>query len=81
MVSQAVGYDAAKQVKGRKRHLTVHTLGLVLRVLVTAASVPEREGGKQVLKKVKPHIPQVRAQNIVFLKHDSFTIRYQGTRY
>ena len=29
------------------------TLGLVLRVLVTAASVPEREGGKQLLKKVK----------------------------
>ena len=53
MVSQAVGYDAAKQVKGRKRHLTVDTLGLVLRVLVTAASVPEREGGKQLLKKVK----------------------------
>lgn len=53
MVSQAVGYDAAKQVKGRKRHLTVDTLSLLLRVLVTAASVPEREGGKQVLKKVK----------------------------
>lgn len=53
MVSQAVGYDAAKQVRGRKRHLTVDTLGLVIRVLVTAASVPEREGGKQVLKQVK----------------------------
>lgn len=53
MVSQAVGYDAAKQVKGRKRHMTVDTLGLVLRVLVTAASMGEREGGKQVLKKVK----------------------------
>lgn len=33
--------------------MTVDTLGLVLRVLVTAASVGEREGGKQVLKKVK----------------------------
>ncbi len=53
LVSQAVGYDAAKLVLGRKRHLTVDTLGLVLRVLVTAASVPEREGGKQVLKQVK----------------------------
>lgn len=53
MVHQDVGYDAAKHVKGRKRHLTVDTLGLVLRVLVTAASVPEREGGKQVLVKVK----------------------------
>ncbi len=33
--------------------MTVDTLGLVLRVLVTAASVPEREGAKQVLKQVK----------------------------
>ncbi len=29
------------------------TLGLVLRVLVTEANVAEREGGKQVLKRVK----------------------------
>lgn len=53
MVNQSVGFDAGKQIKGRKRFMTVDTLGLVLRVLVTAASVPEREGGKQVLKKVK----------------------------
>jgi len=52
MVSEAVGYDAGKQIKGRKRFLTVDTLGLVLRVLVTAANVTEREGGKQVLKRV-----------------------------
>lgn len=52
MVHKEVGFDAAKNVKGRKRHLTVDTLGLVLRVLVTAASVPEREGGKEVLKQV-----------------------------
>ena len=45
MVSQAVGYDAGKRLKGRKRFLTVDTLGLVLRVLSTAASVGEREGG------------------------------------
>jgi len=43
----------ANNIIGRKRFMTVDTLGLVLRVLVTAASVPEREGGKQVLKKVK----------------------------
>lgn len=54
MVSQAVGYDAGKKIKGRKRFLTVDTLGLVLRVLVTAADVGEREGGKRVLKRVKP---------------------------
>ncbi len=53
MVHQSVGYDAGKQIKGHKRFMTVDTLGLVLRVLVTAANVPEREGGKQVLKQVK----------------------------
>lgn len=53
MVHEAVGYDAGKKIKGRKRFITVETLGLVLRVLVTAANVLEREGGKQVLKKVK----------------------------
>lgn len=52
MVSLEVGYDAGKQIKGRKRFVTVDTLGLVLRVLVCAASVGERSGGKQVLQKV-----------------------------
>ena len=52
MVHDSVGNDCAKLTLGRKRHMTVDTLGLVLRVLVTAASVPEREGGKQVLEKV-----------------------------
>jgi len=53
MVSQSVGFDAGKKIKGRKRFMTVDTLGLVLRVLITAANVGEREGGKQVLKRVK----------------------------
>lgn len=48
MVTQEVGYDKGKNVKGRKRFMSVDTLGLVLRVLITAASVGEREGGKQV---------------------------------
>jgi len=38
---------------GRKRHLTVDTLGLVLRVFVSAANVGERKGAKRVLKRVK----------------------------
>lgn len=53
MVTQEVGFDGGKLVKGRKRFLTVDTLGLVLRVFVTAANVGEREGGKQVLHRVK----------------------------
>ena len=59
MVSQSVGFDVGKKIKGRKRFLTVDTLGLVLRVLVTAANVGEREGGKKVLKLVKQCCKQV----------------------
>lgn len=53
MVSKEVGFDGGKLLKGRKRFLTVDTLGLVLRVLVTAANMGERAGGKLVLKRVK----------------------------
>ncbi len=44
------GYDAGKKVTGRKRHVVVDTLGLVLIVLVTAASVQDRDGAKLVLQ-------------------------------
>ncbi|BAY67062.1 transposase (plasmid) [Calothrix brevissima NIES-22] len=59
MVTQGVGYDAGKKIKGRKRFMTVDTLGLVLRVLVTAANVGERQGGQKVLKRVKQSSQQV----------------------
>ena len=39
------GYDAGKPVKGKKRHVLVDTLGLVLQALVTPASVQDRDGG------------------------------------
>lgn len=42
MVHEAVGYDGAKQTKGRKRHTVGDTLGLLLRVVVTAASMPAK---------------------------------------
>lgn len=48
----AVGYDAGKKIKGRKRHLLVDTLGMVLAVQVTPASTPERQGGLAVLATV-----------------------------
>jgi transposase len=45
----AVGYDAAKRLKGRKRHILVDTLGLLLGVLVTPANVTERSGAQDLL--------------------------------
>ena len=46
-----VGYDAAKRIKGRKRHLLVDTLGLILGVHVTPANVTEREGAQGLLER------------------------------
>ncbi|MBK1647103.1 hypothetical protein CKO36_00420 [Rhabdochromatium marinum] len=46
----AVGFDGGKQTKGRKRHLLVDTLGLMLTVVVMAANVGDRAGLKQLLR-------------------------------
>ena len=40
------GYDKGKNVTGRKRHLLVDTLGLLLMVVVTKASLQDRDGAK-----------------------------------
>ncbi|RMF72133.1 MAG: IS5 family transposase [Planctomycetota bacterium] len=45
----AQGFDAGKKVKGRKRHLVVDTLGLLLAVSVTAASVQDRDAAEPVV--------------------------------
>jgi transposase len=47
-----VGYDPGKRIKGRKRHLLVDTLGLVLGVAVTPASTTERDGAQVLLGRV-----------------------------
>ncbi|CAA9302534.1 MAG: Transposase [uncultured Chloroflexia bacterium] len=47
------GFDGAKLVKGRKRHCLVDTLGLLLVVMVTAASLQESEGGLGILLDVQ----------------------------
>jgi transposase len=43
------GFDAGKRINGRKRHIAVDTLGLVLSVIVTAASVQDRDGACRLL--------------------------------
>ena len=47
------GYDAGKNVNGRKRHLLVDTLGLIITVVITAASVQDRDGGQLVFSQTK----------------------------
>ena len=46
MICTDLGFDPGKQIHGRKGFITVDLLGLVLRVLVTSARVPERAGAK-----------------------------------
>jgi putative transposase len=43
------GYDANKRCLGRKRHILVDTLGLLLAVLVTGVDVQDRDAAKQLL--------------------------------
>jgi transposase len=45
------GYDAGKKITGRKRHLLVDTLGLLLSVAVHAADVQDRDGAALVLNR------------------------------
>jgi putative transposase len=40
------GFDAGKKIRGRKRHILVDTLGLLLLVVVTAANVQDRNGAQ-----------------------------------
>jgi putative transposase len=48
------GYDGAKKIDGRKRHLLVDTLGLLLAVVVTAAHVDDAVGARQVVSQLSP---------------------------
>jgi transposase len=54
------GYDAGKKINGRKRHIAVDTLGLLLCVLVTAASVQDRDGARPLLSLLAASCSRVR---------------------
>ena len=43
------GYDGAKRLAGRKRHILVDTNGLVLAACVHGADLPDRDGGRRLL--------------------------------
>jgi len=54
------GYDAGKKINGTKRHLAVDVLGLLLTVLVTAASVQDRDAAKPLLWNLRRAFPSVK---------------------
>ena len=48
-VSEERGYDAGKKVNGRKRHILVDTIGLIIAVMVLPANIQDRDAAKQLL--------------------------------
>lgn len=57
----AKGYDAGKKVKGRKRHLVVDFLGLLLAVAVLPASIQDRDAALGVFQQAQRQHPSIQA--------------------
>ena len=61
------GYDGAKRLTGRKRHLVVDTLGLLLAVVITSAAVDDAAAAPHVLGKLEevsfPRLAKLWADN------------------
>lgn len=53
------GYDAAKNVPGRKRHLLVDTSGLLLAGRVTPANISDNRGARELLAGLAPLLPHL----------------------
>jgi putative transposase len=54
------GYDAGKNINGRKRHILVDTLGLLLVVRVIVASVRDRDGARLLLRNLSDSCKKLR---------------------
>lgn len=54
------GFDAVKMVRGRKRHLVVDVLGLLLSVLVHPANIQDRDGATPVVAQTVSKSPSLR---------------------
>src|SRR4029077_4521007 len=76
----------AKHTKGRKRHIVVDVLGLILAVAVTGANVQDRDGGQLVLSDLKDRFARIErvwadgayAVQRVGEKGGSFCARYRS---
>lgn len=54
------GYDAGKKVKGRKRHILVDTMGLLVAVIVHTANVQDRDGAVPLIASIQHLYPWLR---------------------
>lgn len=69
-----VGFDSGKKIKGRKRHLMVDPLGLVIMVIVTAATVSDQQDSRVIFKRLS-QLPEPIAR-LVLIGVDG---TYEGT--
>src|SRR5712672_3326541 len=67
------GYDAGKKIKGKKRHILVDTLGLLLHAIVHPADIQDRDGGVLVMATLFGTFP--------FLKTLFADSGYQGPKF
>jgi transposase len=51
------GFDAGKRIKGRKRHIVVDTLGLMVGLMVHSADIQDRDGAPDLLKSIRHRWP------------------------
>jgi len=49
-IEKTKGFDGNKKIKGRKRHVIVDTMGLIMAIVITAANVSDKEGFIQLAK-------------------------------
>ena len=59
-VPSSRGFDGGKKINGRKRHILVDTLGLLIAVVVTTACVQDRDGLKKLLRTFGIHRKKLR---------------------
>jgi transposase len=57
---QSRGFDAGKKINGRKRHIAVDTIGLLLTVLITAAAVQDRDAARPLLWNLRKAFPCIK---------------------
>jgi len=54
------GYDGGKKTVGRKRHILVDSMGLLLLIVVTAANIQDRDGAKLVFEQARVRFPRLK---------------------
>ena len=67
------GYDGSKKIKGKKRHVLVDTLGLMLHAVVHSAGLQDRDGGVLVMATLFGMFP--------FLRKLDADAGYQGPKF